>query len=440
MMSLRFVEPSYKGVKFICEETDSEFGNRLAVHQYPQHNTPYVENMGRKGRVFNLRAYVIGDDWELQRDSLIRACESQKSGQLVHPDLGTFIVACETCRVIESKVNSQRRADFEITFYETGKNPLKSVPTPRIYDSNDEAPYIYMSIGDIFTRVFAIKGMADFLVDEVRAVIGLVFGGGTSKAMATPRSNQAYFKLQSNNFAEPHTIPADVSGYLSSFNEDHCGAGIRLQSTGITIEKQYNSSYGNRINLAGQPTRPNGDSFYVLVPNRIENQTNKVTPATALEKYLDACRVGIDRPAPITPTRVKQHKASIQLELLCKSLSLIEATTAVAYMPFNALTDAVVVWDEINGHFSGLLTLASHVGDDRTRLELLAMQHIFKRDILARSPSLSKSQTITVRQPTPSLVLAYRKYGATGRGVEVAERNQARHPAFMAGSVEMANE
>ena len=59
----KLAKPTFRGIPFYCNETSNGFGRRIAMHEYPQHDIPYAEDMGRKARTFNLDCYVIGDEW-----------------------------------------------------------------------------------------------------------------------------------------------------------------------------------------------------------------------------------------------------------------------------------------------------------------------------------------------------------------------------------------
>src|SRR5271163_2784072 len=88
---------SFRGVRFYVDTANAEGGRRWADHEYPARNTPFAEDLGRAQRVWRFTGYVIGDTWPLQRDALIRACEQDGPGELVHPTIGGTVQAA--CRV-----------------------------------------------------------------------------------------------------------------------------------------------------------------------------------------------------------------------------------------------------------------------------------------------------------------------------------------------------
>lgn len=119
---LRLQPASYNGVQFHVETGVRTGGRRIALHEFPKRDEPYAEDMGRRAKRFTVQAYVIGPDYEDQRDALISQFEREGSGRLVLPtsfDEKTVVV--ETYSVTE---NRQRGgyAEFSITFVEAGKD------------------------------------------------------------------------------------------------------------------------------------------------------------------------------------------------------------------------------------------------------------------------------------------------------------------------------
>src|SRR5688572_26751846 len=89
-----FRQASFRGVGFLIDSVDSQFGRHVVTHEYPQRDIPFSEDLGRKARRFSMTAYLVGGDYMLARDVLIAACELPGSGLLVHPYQGELQVVC----------------------------------------------------------------------------------------------------------------------------------------------------------------------------------------------------------------------------------------------------------------------------------------------------------------------------------------------------------
>ena len=118
----RLLAGSFRGAGFSIESHDSKAGGRrLHVHEYPGRDDPYAEDLGAVTGDFEVNAFVLGDDYDRQRDALIRACNAPGSGVLVHPYLGLRRVACSEIRVSE-RASEGRMARITMQFIAAGAN------------------------------------------------------------------------------------------------------------------------------------------------------------------------------------------------------------------------------------------------------------------------------------------------------------------------------
>lgn len=119
---------SFKGAAFEVETHDSESGRRAEVHEYPNRDIPYAEDLGKRAETYTVEAFVIGDDYMDKRDALKEACTSYGAGTLTHPSLGDLTVICTSCRISES-TEYGRMARFTLTFQEAGEqaSPADSI-------------------------------------------------------------------------------------------------------------------------------------------------------------------------------------------------------------------------------------------------------------------------------------------------------------------------
>lgn len=114
---------SFRGVEFIVEENAGEAGKRGDLHEYPKRDIPYAEELGRRARRYQFRAYVLGDDCAQQRDALLAAIEKPGAGLLVLPSAAPVLVQADFMRPIRYRETSdqERRITFELAFVEAGQ-------------------------------------------------------------------------------------------------------------------------------------------------------------------------------------------------------------------------------------------------------------------------------------------------------------------------------
>ena len=85
---------SYKGAAFWVE-TDSERGSRrFNVHEFPNRDVPFIEDLGEGYREFNVIAYIANDRADTEGNSLMQVCATRGAGILVLPTRGPVLVKC----------------------------------------------------------------------------------------------------------------------------------------------------------------------------------------------------------------------------------------------------------------------------------------------------------------------------------------------------------
>lgn len=114
---------SWRGVPFGVLGSSLKGGRRNAVHEYPYRDTPWIEDLGRKGRRITLSGFLVQNDITqfpaglgsvattigeilsgpvvLQRQQMVQACEQKGPGTLVHPTLGRLQVSLDDYEVLE---------------------------------------------------------------------------------------------------------------------------------------------------------------------------------------------------------------------------------------------------------------------------------------------------------------------------------------------------
>src|SRR5260364_295684 len=122
-----FQPASWRGVPFGVREAQVRLGRRCAVHEYPQRETVWVEDLGRSARRLRFIGFLMehsalyaGGDLAAQQQRLLAAVEAPGEGELVHPALGRLSVSC-TEAVVAQRWNQQRVVEIAFEFIESGQ-------------------------------------------------------------------------------------------------------------------------------------------------------------------------------------------------------------------------------------------------------------------------------------------------------------------------------
>lgn len=411
--------PSFKSVQFFVADSTTDFGRRIAYHEFPQYDSPYAEDLGRKGRRFTINAFVVGPNWEKQRDDLIKACESKGSGILIHPDLpGDLEVMCESCSVSESKVNAAMTANFTLTFVET--KPKKKIQKNKKSTLLIKKPASISLLARAFALVQDISKLPQYAADYLFSVVGDITG--ISNPFALINSLDSLKNLMNGDVTLPWQFAALLTSYTNTFNNDYGSNG--------TILEMYDKATNEAVMQTQATVIKTTFDFRPVTPDD-NNQTNTVTPRTATQQYLAMATQPVNYCAQNTPNRVLQYQAGIQMELFIKSVCLAEAIAATTETTFESLQEAQELWTQITTAFDTLITLAAKNEYVPFYTELKVQRALFQADIQERAPYLTQMVYKKIDTPMPSLLIAYEEYEDLTRAEEIVTRNKVKDPAFI---------
>ena len=162
---------SFRGVSFYVEGGTLTFGRRLAIHEYPQREKPYVEDLGKKARVYRLEAFVLGPDYMKDRDALIDALETPGAGQLVHPYYGSLVVTVSSDIDVSETSQQGGMARISATFVEAGELNAPEVTEDTVAAVEEAEGTFLDDLKDWFAETFDVSGLGDYVPDAAMDAI-----------------------------------------------------------------------------------------------------------------------------------------------------------------------------------------------------------------------------------------------------------------------------
>jgi prophage DNA circulation protein len=133
-------QASFRGVPFYVQQNAKKSGRRTALHAFPKNDTPYAEDMGRRGYQILVTGYIVGPTffsgtYQTDRDNIENALEDslgQGPGTLIMPLRGvwgrtTNLFTCPNYTTVEREVWGGY-AEIEMIFVEYG-TPGLGAPT-----------------------------------------------------------------------------------------------------------------------------------------------------------------------------------------------------------------------------------------------------------------------------------------------------------------------
>lgn len=384
----RLQKASFRGVEFQVEADDAAFGRRVQLHEYPQRDKPYAEDLGRKAREIGITAFLVGPEYMATRDRLLAAVEESGHGTLVHPWYGqlTVVVKDDGCRVTHSR-DEGGLCRIQLAFVEAGELafPAASASTGTqtllAADGMQE-----LSIAEFGT---------DFSIDGLPAWVGA--DAATTAA----------------------TLLSDLESALS--------AGVLANPVGTLI--------GELDTLLATPTIYAQRVFGLFAKAAAIVQTasnfadfstlNFARSFSAVRSY--ALFGKSTRPSGLTPVRAKLYDNRDALSALTRRAVLVQAAGMTASMPLPVYEDATTLRREL----LAALDAESVQSDDTAHVGLMSLRASVHLDMTARLRDAARLRELSPREIVPAMVLAYDLYEDPAREAEIIARNRIRHPGFV---------
>lgn len=368
---------SFRGVRFHVEQGTIVAGRRLARHEYPQRDVPYLEDMGRKAREYKVEAYVIGADYMAARDELLAAVEKAGAGQLVHPWHGTLSVTVSDCQLTESTQHGGF-AKFALTFIEAGQQmePTTSIDTEGVLDWQFASTKV--ALADDFDQAFSIDDLPEFAVQDALDSV--------------------------NDLLEmPGMVLGEIGWIMSN----------PLSALNALLPQNLLDSLGNPLALAR--------GILTLVDR-----------AGSVMGLFDYQRPQV-MTAYTTPTRVAQNANRSAISGLVQQAATARRIVDLAKSEPATLDDARIARSEIVQRADAVL-LNEHTGP-RAADAILQLRTDAVAHFIRIQPSLPRLVSVTPQAVRPALVLAHEFHGDdwldAGREDELLGRNRVRHPGFV---------
>lgn len=379
---------SFRGVPFQVEGTDLGFGRRSEVHEYPQRDKPWVEDLGRAARELSFEAFVVGADYVAQAQTLIAALEEGGPGTLVHPWFGSMQVSAKDLgRVTFSQALGYAR--FSLSFVESGELAFPAVQTSTQAASRAAASQLETKAVESFAKRFKVDGFQDFVAQAAAGnlgdVLGIVSSSEASKFFGFTKSLGNSVSTAIALVGDPETLGWKVMGML----------GLSDASTAVAA--------------------------WVAVANslsRVGTSNSLASPST---------------PQTYTPSRQQAYENERAVKALVRNGLVAQAVGACSLVGTsvdsgpNSQADIVAVRQAVTAALDDLCSDASD--DDYEALQ--AARRAVWEDLTARSRDSARLLTRTPLETTPAIVLAYDYYEDATRAEEIVQRNRIRHPGFV---------
>jgi len=373
----RNVIGQFRDAEFIVTSEDLSFGRRNVLHEYPQRDEPYVEDLGKKARQYTIQISVMGDGWQQARDKLIDAVELPGDGTLLHPKYGSMLVSIIDARMSESS-RSHGKATFTLSYVEAEAKPrYPSTTYDTVSEVNKQADKsIADSIND-FAKNFDVLGQAQGYVDDLTRELDNILGAVENVTGAATVPIASLIRV-------PFNMGGAIAGSLSRVH---------------TLLDEP----GNALNL-------------------YKNIFNKEEPAY---------------PSTRTPQGRQAANSKQALVTLTKRVAICESAKTATTTNFATSNDALRVQQDLATALENQIEQENIVDGspvaDEMYFSLTELRAVVIRDLRTRSAQLPKIKQHTPLTTLPALVVAHQVYGDATRESELVTRNNIPHAGFVQG-------
>lgn len=394
---------SFRGVEFHVESAESAHGRRQAVHEHAQRDVPYTEDLGRKAREFSLTGYLVGKEYDLQRDRLIEACEQAGPGALVHPYRGEMTVVCRGLTVSESS-DDGGMCRLTFTFLESGEASYPSTSIDHVNAISAAGNQVTVEAEQGFLKEYVTEGYPAFVVESAGARLaefgeflsspGAALSDNLEAASAFYSKARAVTSGAYDLAMKPLRMADSVLDLVGSVRSAFGSSAFGVLTD---LFDRYSTAFGGRTSTASrQQQAANYNAMNALV--RQAALAEAAQAAVVTETTVTLANGGT-RPAT-TDTEYDSHQQAVDTR--------------------DALVDR-------------LDTEAESTQSDTAYIALSALRTEVVKAVPSPAQDLPRLVSYAPRQTLPSLLVAYQLYGDAARADEIARRNSPRNPGFLIG-------
>lgn len=381
-----------KTVRFYARNAEMpELGRKTVVHEYPNSDNRYVEDLGKNAGKYVLDIEIqetTASAYKRSRNALMKALETQGIGVLTHPTLGKKKVVPEPASMSENFITENGVVAFRITFLESTLN---------IFPTSTEGNQGFLA--NLYDKTFgdseSVLGKA---LDYYNQTIELFNEGRDALQEITGTINDVVSTI--NGVAdEVAAFSADIKSFSASI--------ITLMQTPANLARRFTTIYNSIATItddfrimtnivlqifgSGNRTKINGNSSLINQAN-----TNKI----ALANYTDVA---------------------------CLTIAYLATTN----IDFTSQSDIDTMLARLNAAFDTLDPDSVNEDVYYNLQDMRTQNRLLLQNLRTTLPYYVSLRTNLI----PTAVLAYNLYGDSTRSDELNALNEVEDPAFISGNI-----
>ena len=406
---------SFRGVPFFVESLDNEPGRRVEVIRFPGREDVVGQDSGLDAMEGAITAFVIGDEYQLDRDALEAALLTEGPGVLVHPTRGELTV------IVHGKPkwheDPKKKGGFAtVSFAYTVSQPVQS----RFTSPNGDAAMV-------FVAEEAIETASDSFVADLSTE-----GLPSSVVASQVEYVQSLSETLANAMNTIATIVDDVSEVVSIVDQLENDAEALLAAPATLAEAV-------------------GDAFALLMEDAADLITS---PARIGSKDFDATTIGfrkkiirtvqravdqllanglsteIDTSTPTLETETRNLRA---IDALFRATAIASFGKVVVDLPWTSYQEAAAAQERV---VEWIQDVEAYVPDDVYQ-SLQDLRVAIATWLASVASSLPYLRTYSPPETSCAILIAHQLYGDATRESEIVGRNDPSNPAAVPSSLSL---
>lgn len=395
---------SFRGVPFYVEVIGRERGRRTVVHRFPGREEVLVQDLGLDAERFNVQAYVIGPDYDVQLARLEEALLKGGRGELVHPWRGRRTV--EVVGPVQTS-ESKRDGGMASVSFEVLVHPEEQVPPSRP-DTRARVDLAATAARDAAIAEY-VAAFTPSLPDDYLASSVSVLDQATSHLAALNSSTHHYIGAVNEVAADIAELTQETTALIRT------PARMADALAGVAA-----NAYASIASVAG-----------ATLSTRYRVTRMLTDEAHAMRGF------GADLPPIAAPTaqravEAENRRATLQF---FRGVAAAELSRSLAGAPFASFSRARAARNAVAELLDAVaLEAADATYEALSSLRAAIVEHL---DIVASA--LPELATYTPPRELPAILIAHLLYGDARREAELVARNDPPHPGLITRPLEVLN-
>ncbi|MCP1242911.1 hypothetical protein GOB86_09405 [Acetobacter lambici] len=415
--ALEYLQCSFRAVPFAVLGSGGETGRKQAVHQYPYRDGVYVEDLGKRGRVYHIHGFVTGATAAAQRDLLVMAAETAGPGLLIHPTIGVIKAACMNFAWGEPD-GITGRIDVSFDFLEQ-QDLLGSTIKIALDAAAAAAALVAQAVS---ASSYAKTATAALAVGQpvVAAAQAVATGWGrvANQAVRSPRAMASAISILPGNngrYTSGNAAVVDNTATVSTVLADLTTSRVAMESA-----------------VADLGAGGSADALSTAALNVAELvRTSLADPGAQLAALLSLATFDVEASATLAPIGAAIATARSATAEMCQQMALASIALACADWNTTSSDQAEALRKLVATQMDAAATKAADEGYTDVWRALRDLRSCLTTFLAQQASQLPDQITVTRNGPVPALVLAQQLYADGSRSDDLIGRANPIHPAFM---------